>query len=177
MATGEDRSENAPDHIGHTLMYWLLTEAVQAAHVCVRMEATCQSGPVVGWGRLLACLLPLVATTSHCHLTSAADLHLLCRHATIAEAFMAVAVVTDDTALFAKAVELFKATTTNYLRWGRDPAYSTGRIVGECTETLRVGHQLVRGQPPVKPRQCCLPNEYAAIGGHCIHPCAVTGTS
>jgi hypothetical protein len=51
---------------------------------------------------------------------------------------MAVSVVTDDSALFSKAVDLFRATTTNYLRWGRDPAYSTGRILGECTETLRV---------------------------------------
>lgn len=75
---------------------------------------------------------------SHCHLTKAAVLHLLHRHASIAEALMAVSVVTDDSALFSKAVELFRSTTTNYLRWGRDPAFSAGRILGECTETLRV---------------------------------------
>lgn len=62
---------------------------------------------------------------------------VLCRHATIAEAWMAVAILTDDATLFSKAKTLFTATVKNYLRWGRDPAYSTGRTVGECTETLR----------------------------------------
>jgi hypothetical protein len=51
---------------------------------------------------------------------------------------MAVAVLSDDATLFSKASSLFTATTTNYFRWGRDPAYSAGRTLGECTETLRV---------------------------------------
>lgn len=51
---------------------------------------------------------------------------------------MAVAVLSDDAALFSKASSLFTATTTNYFRWGRDPAFSQGRTLGECTETLRV---------------------------------------
>lgn len=51
---------------------------------------------------------------------------------------MAVAVLSDDTALFNKAAKLFRDTTTNYFRWGRDPAFSAGRTLGECTETLRV---------------------------------------
>jgi len=50
---------------------------------------------------------------------------------------MAVAVLSDDVPLFSKAADLFTATTKNYLRWGRDSAYSAGRTVGECTETLR----------------------------------------
>lgn len=55
---------------------------------------------------------------------------------------MAVAVLSDDAALFSKAASLFTATTTNYLRWGRDPNANTGRTLGECTETLRVGTAL-----------------------------------
>lgn len=51
---------------------------------------------------------------------------------------MAVAVLSDDADLFSKASSLFMTTTTNYLRWGRDPNSSTGRTLGECTETLRV---------------------------------------
>lgn len=51
---------------------------------------------------------------------------------------MAVAVLSDDATLFSKATSLFTATTTNYFRWGRDPAFSQGRTLGECTETLRV---------------------------------------
>lgn len=62
---------------------------------------------------------------------------------TIADAWMAVAVLSDDATLFNKASSLFTATTTNYFRWGRDPAYSAGRTLGECTETLRdVYHSL-----------------------------------
>jgi hypothetical protein len=54
---------------------------------------------------------------------------------------MAVAVLTDDTALFNRAISLTTATITNYFRWGRDPKYSAGRTLGECTETLRVRGQ------------------------------------
>lgn len=54
---------------------------------------------------------------------------------------MAVAVLTDDSALFSRSISLTTATITNYFRWGRDPNYSAGRTLGECTETLRVsGH-------------------------------------
>lgn len=81
---------------------------------------------------------------------------------------MAVAVLSDDAALFSKASGLFTATTTNYFRWGRDPAFSQGRTLGECTETLRVrGGRLTHRQregglcPLIGDSMCC---ELADVG-------------
>jgi hypothetical protein len=87
--------------------------------------------------RLARCL----HLSQHTHYIACVDTVIVCvrRHASIAESWMAVAVLSDDAALFSKASSLFVATTTNYLRWGRDPNSSTGRVLGECTETLRVG--------------------------------------
>eukprot|EP00775_Hariotina_reticulata_P003960 gene3960-4213_t len=58
------------------------------------------------------------------------------RHSSIADAYMAYALLTDNTIRFAKAVSLFRNTTEDYLRWGKG-ANAAGRVLGECTETLR----------------------------------------
>lgn len=68
-------------------------------------------------------------------------------HSSIAEAWMAVAVLTDDKQLWQKGVDLYTATSASYFRWGRYPTPTddsnsgivapTDRIVGECSETLR----------------------------------------
>lgn len=58
-------------------------------------------------------------------------------HSSIAEAWMAVAVLTDDRTLYDKSLELFDSTVESYFRWGRDKDARDGRIVRECSETLR----------------------------------------
>jgi hypothetical protein len=49
---------------------------------------------------------------------------------------MAYALLTDDASRFRKAVSLFQNTTADYLRWGKG-ADAAGRVLGECSETLR----------------------------------------
>jgi len=58
-------------------------------------------------------------------------------HASIAEAWMAVGVLSDDKDLFTKGVELYAVTSTSYFRWGRYKGWTKGRLLGECSETLR----------------------------------------
>lgn len=58
---------------------------------------------------------------------------------------MAVGVLTDNATLYEQGVELFEATTHSYLRWGRYKGWKEGRILGECSETLRdIYHTQVR---------------------------------
>lgn len=63
-------------------------------------------------------------------------------HSSVAEAWLAYAIVADDRARYASAVRLYTATVHGYLKWGRG-AFAAGRIIGETTETLRdVYHSL-----------------------------------
>lgn len=61
----------------------------------------------------------------------------LCRHSTIAEAWAAVGVLTDDPVRYRKAINLYHATVRDYFKWGRARRFKAGRIVGETSETLR----------------------------------------
>lgn len=66
-------------------------------------------------------------------------------HSSIAEAWMAFGVLTDNTTLYLQGVELYNATVTSYFRWGRQKNWMQGRILGECSETLRdIYHTQVR---------------------------------
>jgi hypothetical protein len=60
----------------------------------------------------------------------------LCRHSTIGEAFMAVGLLADDRGRYDKGVRVFRATVDDYLKWGKG-AYASGRLLGECSETMR----------------------------------------
>lgn len=57
-------------------------------------------------------------------------------HSTIADCWVAFGVLTDDVARYRKGVQLYHTTVGDYLRWGRGE-FSSGRIVGEASETLR----------------------------------------
>ncbi|WIA13951.1 hypothetical protein OEZ85_002521 [Tetradesmus obliquus] len=59
-------------------------------------------------------------------------------HSTIAEAWMAVGVLTDDKVRYRKAVNLYHATVRDYTKWGRAKGFRDGgRVLGETSETLR----------------------------------------
>lgn len=58
-------------------------------------------------------------------------------HSTVAEAWMSVALLTDDPPRFRKAVKLFNETLFSYLKWGKGDWAAGGRVPGECSETLR----------------------------------------
>lgn len=58
-------------------------------------------------------------------------------HSSIAEAWMAVGVLTDNSTLYQQGVDLYLATVKSYFRWGRQKDWMQGRILGECSETLR----------------------------------------
>lgn len=66
---------------------------------------------------------------------------MLCRynnwHTTVAEAWMAVSLLTDDPPRFRKAVKLYNETLHSYLKWGKGDWAASGRVPGECSETLR----------------------------------------
>eukprot|EP00878_Enallax_costatus_P042382 GHUV01049721.1.p1 GENE.GHUV01049721.1~~GHUV01049721.1.p1 ORF type:complete len:100 (-),score=18.16 GHUV01049721.1:307-606(-) len=53
-----------------------------------------------------------------------------------AEAYMAVGVLSDNTTTYSKGVDLFNTTVSDYLKWGKG-SYTSGRVLGECSETLR----------------------------------------
>lgn len=57
-------------------------------------------------------------------------------HSTVAECFMAHGILTDNKARYDKGVGLYHTTVQDYLKWGRG-TFSEGRIIGECSETLR----------------------------------------
>lgn len=73
-------------------------------------------------------------------------------HSSIAEAWMAVGIMSDNSTLYEQGVELFKATSNSYFRWGRHQDFKQGRILGECTETLRdIYHTQARAVAPCSP--------------------------
>lgn len=56
--------------------------------------------------------------------------------ASIGECMMAMGILSDDRARYTKAVGVFHSTVSDYFKWGRG-AWANGRILGECSETLR----------------------------------------
>eukprot|EP00878_Enallax_costatus_P022573 GHUV01023959.1.p1 GENE.GHUV01023959.1~~GHUV01023959.1.p1 ORF type:complete len:499 (+),score=71.25 GHUV01023959.1:332-1828(+) len=57
-------------------------------------------------------------------------------HTTLGETYMAVDVLSDNINTYNKGVSIFNTVISKYLRWGKDP-YAAGRVLGECSETLR----------------------------------------
>lgn len=58
----------------------------------------------------------------------------------LAEAWMSVAILSDDRPRYNKAVQLYHATVKDYFKWGRGKYRNYSgvlRVVGEATETLR----------------------------------------
>lgn len=58
-------------------------------------------------------------------------------HSTVAECFMSYGILTDNRSRYEKGVKLFQETLKDYLKWGRGGFTEGGRIIGECSETLR----------------------------------------
>jgi hypothetical protein len=58
-------------------------------------------------------------------------------HSTVAECYMSYGILTDNRARYDKGVRLFQETLKDYLKWGRGANAEGGRIIGECSETLR----------------------------------------
>lgn len=58
-------------------------------------------------------------------------------HSTVAECFMSYGILTDNRSRYDKGVKLFQETLKDYLKWGRGGFTEGGRIIGECSETLR----------------------------------------
>jgi hypothetical protein len=77
-----------------------------------------------------------------------------CRHASIAECWMAFGILTDDRARYNKALQLFHTTVAGYFKWGRG-RWAANRLIGESTETLRdIYHTLFGGW--ADPTACCM---------------------
>jgi hypothetical protein len=50
---------------------------------------------------------------------------------------MSYGILTDNRARYDKGVQLLQATLQDYLKWGRGGFAESGRMIGECSETLR----------------------------------------
>lgn len=50
---------------------------------------------------------------------------------------MSYGILTDDRTRYDKGVELYHATLEDYLKWGKGASAEGGRMIGECSETLR----------------------------------------
>jgi hypothetical protein len=58
-------------------------------------------------------------------------------HSTVAECFMSYGILTDNRARYDKGVQLYHDTLQDYLKWGKGANAEGGRMIGECSETLR----------------------------------------
>ncbi|KAI8474482.1 MAG: hypothetical protein J3K34DRAFT_518210 [Monoraphidium minutum] len=57
-------------------------------------------------------------------------------HASHADCFVALGVLSGDRPRYDKGLDLYRTTVESYFKWGRD-GYAPGRLLGEATETLR----------------------------------------
>eukprot|EP00879_Flechtneria_rotunda_P025186 GHRR01026752.1.p1 GENE.GHRR01026752.1~~GHRR01026752.1.p1 ORF type:complete len:295 (+),score=61.58 GHRR01026752.1:724-1608(+) len=57
-------------------------------------------------------------------------------HSTVVECNMAMGLLTDDKACYDRAVALYHTTVKDYYKWGKGD-HLEGRVLGECSETLR----------------------------------------
>eukprot|EP00882_Tetradesmus_deserticola_P029789 GHRQ01033396.1.p1 GENE.GHRQ01033396.1~~GHRQ01033396.1.p1 ORF type:complete len:123 (+),score=17.20 GHRQ01033396.1:49-417(+) len=58
-------------------------------------------------------------------------------HSTVAECFISYGILTDNRERYDKGVSLYHDTLSDYLKWGRGANAEGGRMIGECSETLR----------------------------------------